>query len=97
MEVSEGGGPGGDNKHSEQVEARGRSGEEADEEAKGGGWSRRRSDPEGTDEGGLDLGGEEGRERDLGDQCGAGVVDERIDLLSLLTAGFDLENTETNL
>lgn len=31
----------------------------------------------------------------MGDQRGAGIVDERIDLLSLLAAGFDLENTRT--
>lgn len=47
------------------------------------------------DGGGLDLRGEEGREGDLGDQCGAGIVDERIDLLGLLAAGFDLENSKT--
>lgn len=44
------------------------------------------------DVGGLDLRVEEGREGDMGDQCGAGVVDEGVDLLCLLTAGFDLEN-----
>lgn len=49
------------------------------------------------DGGGLDLGGEEGRKGDLGDKCGAGIVDEGIDLLGLLTAGFDLENTRTTL
>lgn len=46
------------------------------------------------DGGGLDLGGEEGREWDMGDQSGAGIVDEGIDLLCLLTAGFDLEKTK---
>lgn len=29
----------------------------------------------------------------MGNQRGAGIVDEGIDLLGLLTAGFDLENT----
>ncbi len=30
----------------------------------------------------------------MGDQRGAGIVDEGIDLLGFLTAGFDLEKTK---
>lgn len=60
-------------------------------------WRRRRSAPGGVDAGGLDLGGEEGREGNMGDQRGAGIVDERIDLLGLLTAGFDLGDTRAPL
>lgn len=48
------------------------------------------------DGGGLDLGGEEGREGNVGDQRGAGIVDEGIYLLGFLTAGFDLENTKAH-
>lgn len=44
--------------------------------------------------GGLDVGGEEGGEGDVGEQSGAGIVDEGIDLLGFLTAGFNLETQE---
>lgn len=44
----------------------------------------------GPDGGDGDLGGEEGRQRNMGDQGGAAVVDERVDLLRLHAAGFNL-------
>lgn len=45
------------------------------------------------DGGGLDLRGQEGREGHMGDECGAGMVDERVYLLSLLAAGLHLKHT----
>lgn len=81
-----------DNKHLE-----GCSDEEGQEEAPGGGQRWRQRGPRGVDVGGLDLRGEEGGEGDVGDQGGAGVVDEGIDLLRLLTAGFHLEDTRSQL
>lgn len=67
--------------------------EEAQARVQGGG----RSAPRGADVGGLDLGGEEGGEGDVGHQGGAGVVDQGVDLLGLLAAGFDLEREEKSL
>lgn len=84
---------GGDDRHSDLLEDRGCSHEEAQQEAQAWGQRGRPRAPGRVDGGGLDLRIEEGREGDVGDQRGAGIVDEGIDLLGLLTAGFDLENT----
>ena len=45
------------------------------------------------DGGGPDLRGKKGREGHVGDERGAAVVDERVDLLSLFAAGFHLKHT----
>ena len=79
------------------AEDRGCGDEEAQEKAQAGGQRRGRRASRRVDGGGLDLRVEEGREGDVGDQCGAGVVDEGVDLLCLLTAGLDLENRRAGL
>ncbi len=85
----------GDDKHLELVEDWSWGDKQAQEDTQARrqrwGWTV----PGRADGGGLDLRAEEGREGDVGHQCGAGVVDEGINLLSLFTAGFDLENTKT--
>lgn len=73
------------------MEARCCHNKEAKEQAQDGGQRGRRCAPRGVNGGGLDLRGKKGREGDVGDQSGAGIIDEGINLLSLLTAGFNLQ------
>lgn len=66
--------------------------EEDQEEAQARGW-RRAQGASGGDGGGPDVRIQEGREGDVGDQSGAGVVDEGLDLLRLLAARFHLKDS----
>lgn len=66
--------------------------EEPQQEAQA--WLQRRwAAPRRVDGDGLDLGGKEGREGHVGDECGAGMVDEGVYLLGLFDAGLHLKDT----
>lgn len=74
------------------MEDGGSAGQEPQQEAQAGLQRSGRATPGRADGGGPDLRDQEGREGDVGDERGAGVVDERVYLLSLFAAGLHLEH-----
>lgn len=75
------------------LEDRGCTDEEPKQEAQAWLERRRWAGPRRVNGRGLELRGQEGREGHMGDECGAGMVDERVYLLSLFAAGLHLKHT----